>query len=129
MICDYYAVRKGYLEVSQLYTARKGSPYYFVFGVSWHAYTSYVAGILVNITGFVGAVGGKVPIGATYVYNCNYFGGFISSFIVYYLLTRISPIPGMSKSWNEIHDDGMSERSVEYEESGEGKDAEYTKTA
>ncbi|PGH17589.1 hypothetical protein AJ80_04768 [Polytolypa hystricis UAMH7299] len=102
MICDYYIVRKGYLEVKQLYSARKHSPYYFVFGVSWHAYTAYISGILVNIVGFVGAVGHTVPIGATYVYNLNFFAGLIVSMGVYYGLTRAFPIPATSDVWNEV---------------------------
>lgn len=102
MICDYYVVRKGYLEADNLYSASKHSPYYFTFGFSWRAYTAYISGILINIVGFVGAVGGNVPIGAVYLYNINYFGGFLSSFAIYYLLTKISPIPATSKTWNEV---------------------------
>lgn len=32
---DYYFVRKGYLEVNELYSARKSGPYYFTFGIHW----------------------------------------------------------------------------------------------
>lgn len=64
IIGDYYFVRKGYLQVKDLYSARKLGPYYFNFGVHWRAYTAYIAGILMNIVGFVGAVGAhKVPKG------------------------------------------------------------------
>lgn len=102
MICDYYIVRKGYFEVKELYSARKESPYYYVFGFSWHAYAAYFAGILLNIVGFVGAVGRQVPIGATYIYNLNFFGGFFTSMSVYFLLTRVWPIPATSHTWNEM---------------------------
>lgn len=117
MICDYYVVRKGYLQPDQLYSASKHSPYYFTFGFSWRAYTAYVAGILINIVGFVGAVGGSVPIGAVYLYNVNYFGGFLSSFAVYYLLTKISPIPATSKTWHEVDVDSPVEGYVSDDES------------
>ncbi|OJD11889.1 hypothetical protein AJ78_07432 [Emergomyces pasteurianus Ep9510] len=102
MICDYYLVRKGFIEVKELYSARKHSPYYYTFGFSWHAYVSYFAGILINIVGFVGAVGVKVPVGATYLYNLNFFCGFIVSFAAYFILTRVWPIPGTSNTWNEM---------------------------
>ncbi|PGH13911.1 hypothetical protein AJ79_03326 [Helicocarpus griseus UAMH5409] len=102
MICDYYVVRKGYIEIRELYSARKRSPYYHVFGFSWHAYASYFSGILINIVGFVGAVGRQVPMGATYLYNLNFFGGFIVSFTMYYILTKIWPVPATSKTWNEV---------------------------
>lgn len=113
MICDYYLVRKGYIEVKELYSARKYSPYYYTFGFSWHAYASYFSGILINIIGFIGAVGIKVPIVATYLYNLNFFCGFIVSFVMYYILTRVWPIPATSKTWNEMDID-VTDLSVAY---------------
>jgi NCS1 family nucleobase:cation symporter-1 len=102
MICDYYVVRKGYYDIKELYSARKHSPYFFTYGFSWHAYASYIAGILINIVGFVGAVGRDVPIHATYIYNLNFFCGFIVAFTVYYLLTWLVPVQATSKVWNEV---------------------------
>ncbi|PKY08884.1 uridine permease/thiamine transporter/allantoin transport [Aspergillus campestris IBT 28561] len=112
MICDYYIVRKGYLQTKDLYSASKDSPYYYCCGFSWHAYAAYLSGLLVNIVGFAGAVGRKVPIGATYIYNVNYVSGFLVSFAMYYALTWAVPIPATSAVWNEVDvdvdDDPMS---------------------
>lgn len=105
MISDYYFVRKGHIEVNQLYSADKTGPYYFNFGFSWHAYAAYICGILINIVGFAGAVGGTVPKGATYIYNFNYFTGSIIAAGVYYILTRLVPIPDTSSAWNEFDSD------------------------
>ena len=105
ILCDYYVVRKGYLEIKELYSARKHSPYYYTLGFSWHGYAAYISGILINIVGFVGAVGRQVPVGAQYIYNVNFFAGFIVSASVYYLLTCIVPLPSTSDTWNEIHYD------------------------
>ncbi|KAI0391359.1 permease for cytosine/purines, uracil, thiamine, allantoin-domain-containing protein [Xylariaceae sp. FL0594] len=103
MVSDYYLVRRGYLEVKGLYDARRSSPYYFTLGVNWRAYAGYFAGILVNIVGFVGAVnGGNVPIGATYIYNLNFFAGFIASAGVYWLLAKIFPMEACSAKWLEV---------------------------
>ncbi|EER37486.1 uracil permease [Histoplasma capsulatum var. duboisii H88] len=113
MICDYYVVRKGYIKVNELYSSRKCSPYYYTFGFSWHAYASYVSGILINIVGFIGAIDIAVPVGATYLYNLNFFCGFVVSFTMYYTLTRIWPIPATSKTWNEIDAD-VANLSVAY---------------
>ena len=33
----------------------------------------YIAGILINVVGFAGAVGTPVPKGAQYIYNLNFF--------------------------------------------------------
>jgi NCS1 family nucleobase:cation symporter-1 len=102
ILCDYYVVRKGYLELRELYSARKHSPYYYTFGVSWRGFTAYIAGILINIVGFAGAVGRQVPIGAQYIYNVNYFAGFIVAAVMYYLLCRFFPVPATSEAWHEV---------------------------
>jgi hypothetical protein len=73
MICDYYIVRKGYLDINTLYSGRKTDPYYYTLGFSWRAYVAYIAGIIINIVGFASAVGRQVPVGAQYIYNINYW--------------------------------------------------------
>ncbi|KAJ5915691.1 Uracil permease [Penicillium verhagenii] len=102
MICDYYVVRRGYLDIKGLYSARTTDPYYYTYGFSWRAYTAYFCGILINIVGFVGQVGPKVPIGAQYIYNINYFSGFIVSGGAYWILCYFFPIPATSDKWNEV---------------------------
>lgn len=113
MICDYYIVRRGYLDVKALYSARKTDPYFYNLGFSWRAYASYFAGILINIVGFAGAVGRKVPVGAQYIYNINYFSGVIVSGGMYYILTRFFPVPATSDYWNEADID-IEEFTVAY---------------
>ena len=105
ILCDYYIVRRGYLNIRELYSAEKSGPYYYFFGFSWHAYASYIAGILINIVGFAGEVGREVPMGAQYIYNINYFSGLIVSAVIYFLLTRLFPIPATSDTWNEVNVD------------------------
>jgi len=128
IICDYYIVRKGYLQVTELYSAKKTSPYYFWFGFHWRGYAAYIAGILINIVGFVGAIGRPVPIGAQYIYNLNFFCGFIVASGTYYLLCRFFPIPATSDRWMEVGDE-ITDGSVAYagsdgydEESATGSD-------
>lgn len=67
IICDYYFVRKGYLETRNLYSAQRDGPYWYTLGIHWRGYVAYIAGILINVVGFAGAVGTPVPIGATYI--------------------------------------------------------------
>ena len=118
IICDYYVVRKGYLQIKDLYSAQNHSPYYFTFGFHWRGYTAYICGILINIVGFVGAIGKPVPKGATYIYNLNFFCGFLVAGATYWALCKISPIPATSSYWNEIGDE-IRNVSVAYEP-GEG---------
>jgi nucleobase:cation symporter-1, NCS1 family len=123
LICDYYFVRKGYLELKELYSASSTSPYFYWFGWSWRGYTAYIAGILINIVGFVGAIGKPVPIGAVYIYRVNFFAGFIISSSVYYLLCRFFPIPAVSDRWFEQGEAADRTFSVAYTD-GEGFDEE-----
>ncbi|KAJ6145787.1 Uracil permease [Penicillium chermesinum] len=114
MICDYYIVRRGYLDVKALYSIGKTDPYFYTYGFSWQAYAAYLSGILINIVGFVGAVGPTVPIGATYIYNVNYFAGVIVAGGMYFILTKLFPIPATSATWNEVDID-TEHFSVAYE--------------
>jgi NCS1 family nucleobase:cation symporter-1 len=93
------------LQTRDLYSDLKSGPYYYTWGVSWRGYAAYIAGILINVVGFAGAVGASVPVGATYIYNLNYFCGFIVSSGVYYLVCRVWPVPACSDTWLEIDDD------------------------
>lgn len=99
---DYYLVRKGYLNVPELYSARKSGPYFYSFGIHWRAYAAYISGILINVVGFAGEVGATVPTGATYVFNFNFFGGFLVSSVVYWLLCKLFPIPETRERWSEV---------------------------
>jgi NCS1 family nucleobase:cation symporter-1 len=63
--CDYYIVRKGYLQVKDLYSGRKTGPYFYTYGIHWRGYLAYVCGILINIVGFIGAIGQNVPKGVS----------------------------------------------------------------
>jgi len=105
IICDYYIVRRGCYQIRDLYSARKSSPYYFTFGFHWRGYTAYICGILINIVGFVGAIGKPVPKGAQYIYNLNFFAGFIVASLTYWVLCRFSPIPATSTVWMEVGDE------------------------
>ncbi|KAI9812869.1 MAG: hypothetical protein M1827_004387 [Pycnora praestabilis] len=121
IIADYYVVRKGYYQIKDLYSAQKTGPYYFWYGFHWRGYAAYIAGILINIVGFVGAIGKPVPIGAQYIYRLNFFCGFIVASGSYYLLCRFFPIPACSEHWLEVGDE-IIDPSLAYD-AGSGSDA------
>lgn len=91
MWTDFYIIRKGYLEFKDLYSLDPRGTYYYNHGFSWKAYVAWVCGVVLNMPGFAGVAGRNVPIGATYVYNINFFGGLIVSSSVFYILSRIFP--------------------------------------
>ncbi|KAH8818372.1 permease for cytosine/purines, uracil, thiamine, allantoin-domain-containing protein [Hyaloscypha sp. PMI_1271] len=138
IISDYYVVRRGYLQIKDLYSAKKNSPYYFWFGFHWRGYTAYIAGILINIVGFVGAIGKQVPAGANYIYRLNFFCGFIVAGTAYWALCKFFPVPATSDVWMEVGDQiedpsmAYGETSSEYDEErnagGVFKGGEVTET-
>lgn len=127
MVSDYYLVRKGYYDLKQLYSAQHDGPYYGFYGFSWKGYAAYFAGILINIVGFVGAVGGNVPQGAIYIYNINYFSGFIVSAGMYWLLAFLFPVSATSPTWNEVKYEGADMVVTDAKEVDEAKVIEEAK--
>lgn len=105
IVCDYYVVRKGYMEIKELYSGKRTGPYYYTLGIHWRGYAAYIAGILINVVGFAGAIGRKVPAGATYVYDLNFFCGFIVAGAVYVALCKAFPVPACSDTWLEVGDE------------------------
>jgi len=107
LVSDYYFVRKGFLQIRDLYSARKRGPYYYTMGFNWRAYTAYLAGIAINMAGFINAleVGVHFSMAAQYIYNVNFFCGFIVSSAVYYALNRIFPVPATADTWTEVGDE------------------------
>ncbi|SCW02834.1 LAFE_0F15302g1_1 [Lachancea fermentati] len=135
MSADYYIVRRGKLKLLHLYCADPSVSDYMYgnrFGINWRALFAYLAGILPNITGFVGAVGNNihVPAGATYLYYLNYLVGYLVSVVVYVILCYFFPIPNapvpncLKKSeWLETFDeveDFEEEREAFLAENGIG---------
>ncbi|KAI1613195.1 NCS1 family nucleobase:cation symporter-1 [Exophiala viscosa] len=114
IVSDYYLVRKGYFSLKDLYSVEKSSPYFYWFGWSWRGYVAYLCGIAINIVGFVGAVGVKVPVEATYIYRFNFFAGFIVAMAIYYLLCWIKPVPATSRVWCEHLEQADRQFSVMY---------------
>ncbi|KAE9375617.1 hypothetical protein N431DRAFT_437113 [Stipitochalara longipes BDJ] len=123
IVSDYYIVRRGYLQIKDLYSAKKNSAYYFWFGFHWRGYTAYTAGILINIVGFVGAIGKSVPAGATYIYRLNFFCGFIVAGATYWALCKFFPIPATSNVWMEVGDQ-IDDPSMAYGETSSDYDEE-----
>lgn len=122
---DYFAIRKGYIILSDLYSGKRTSCYrYNTLGVNWRAYVAYISGIIPNMTGFAGACGRDVPLGATRVYDLSFFVGFFTSFLIYYGLCLLFPVQGLPEpdahrknvwyeEWQEVEDFDASKEAYE----------------
>ena len=63
-----------------------------------------------------------MPKGAQYIYNINFFAGFIVASLTYWALCKISPIPGCSDRWMEVGDE-IRNMSVAYGAEGYEEDS------
>ncbi|VEU20123.1 DEKNAAC100997 [Brettanomyces naardenensis] len=117
VFCDYFILKKGYLNLRELYIADNSSAYYSWKGINLRAYAAYICGILPNIVGFVGATKARVvPIGATYVYDLSYFTGYIAAAGTLLLINLVWPCRGLPEgkiferkwleSWQDVEDFG-----------------------
>lgn len=99
MLCDYYVVRKGYLDVGALYSGAKSGPYWYLSGVNLRAYAAYIAGICINVVGFAGSVGVGVPDAAQKMYHLNFFLGLLVAGASYYALCKVWPVGACGERW------------------------------
>lgn len=128
MVTEYWFVRKGHYNVSDLYVTRKGSWYWYNYGFNPRAYAAYVAGIAINVVGFAGDTGTPVPIAATEIFELSFFTGFGVSSIVYYILSRMFPVPGAGGVFAEIDVSGYEEnRMTSCDEDTNSKDGSTEK--
>ncbi|CCF56363.1 hypothetical protein KAFR_0B00640 [Kazachstania africana CBS 2517] len=137
VFADYFIVRKGYINLLHCYTNKPGSYYmYNKYGTNWRAVIAYIFGIVPNFTGFIGAVGPSVPVGAMKVYYLSYFIGYLISAITYLILVHFFPIDGVPdnakltdrvwcESWTEV-EDFKAEREAFERYSGDEQSLSFT---
>lgn len=93
LVSNYWVVSKQRIKVDDLYTHSPEGAYSYWRGINLRAYGAYVAGIIINLTGFIGAVGVSVPEAATHIYDLSFFTGFGVSFVAFILLNKVFPLP------------------------------------
>ncbi|EPQ52165.1 hypothetical protein GLOTRDRAFT_107720 [Gloeophyllum trabeum ATCC 11539] len=107
MVMEYWVVRRGHYRVADLYSMRRDGWYWYTGGFNLRAYAAYLAGILINVVGLVGAMGRPVPRAAQHIYDISYFTGFGVSAILYYALNRLFPARGAFKGFEEVDVSGV----------------------
>jgi NCS1 family nucleobase:cation symporter-1 len=106
LLCHYYIVTRGYLEIEDLYTSRKEGVYHYFHGWNWRAYLAYVVGIAPNFYGFLNNMGVSAPMGVSKAYYFAYEIGLIAAFLTYWVANWMFP-PQLSfplREWHEPRD-------------------------
>ncbi|KAH8690450.1 permease for cytosine/purines, uracil, thiamine, allantoin-domain-containing protein [Talaromyces proteolyticus] len=103
MLCQYFLISKGYLQIPDFYTSRSTGLYYYRRGWNYRAYIAYVIGVAPNFYGFLGVFGVSITETATRMYYFAYPVGLILSFASYYGLCWLDPPPcsKMEVTWQE----------------------------
>jgi nucleobase:cation symporter-1, NCS1 family len=97
LIADYWALRRGRLDLAGLY--RRTGPYWYSAGFNPIALIALAAGMAPCVPGFVGvAAGVKVPAFWSDLYGYAWFVSFGVSFVVYIVLMKLIFEPRPSES-------------------------------
>lgn len=123
LICDYYILRRGFLDIPALYSREKGSTYTYWHGWNFRAFAVYLIAIAPNFYGFLNQMGVEAPVGIQRFYYVAYPTGLIIALLSFYLVNRVfsergaRQVPGWSepKDYVDAHDatEGMVVEAVE----------------
>lgn len=115
LICDYYLLRRGYLQIPALYSSSKDNPYRFLRGWNLRAFAAYLIAVAPNFYGFLNQIGVKAPMSIQKFYYVAYPTGLLIAFGCYYFFNLFFQPSGMDKTggWKEPKD------YVEFETTGQ----------
>lgn len=102
LLCQYYLIGRGYMEIPDLFTASKTGAYYYTKGWNIRAYIAYICGIAPNFYGFLNNMGVSAPMGITKFYYVAYWVGlFVSGFVYWALCIFFPPVIMFKHGWKE----------------------------
>jgi NCS1 family nucleobase:cation symporter-1 len=103
LICDYYLLRRGRLQVDELYRSERGGPYSFWRGFNFRAFVVYFIAVAPNFYGFLNKLGISAGMGVVKAYYFAYPIGIILAFCGYFLINRIFPVDESTRAtrWRE----------------------------
>lgn len=94
MIVDYFWVRKGNLEMNDMYSLSRGDRYWYKVGVNWRAFAAFVIGFLLPLPGFVGSFGYAIGSAATKMYYLGWILSFLMGGLSYWVICKVFKVPG-----------------------------------
>ena len=94
MLVDYFIVRKGNMDLVDMYTTSSLGRYFYFHGFNLRAYASFVIGFLLPLPGFVASFGYTIGAAATEMYDLGWILSFIMGALCYFILCTIWKVPG-----------------------------------
>ena len=111
-----FIVRKGNIDIRDLYSESRDAKYWYTYGVNWRATLAFVAGFAVPLPGFIGSFGTTtVSVAASRMYALGWALSLVVGGLVYWVMCLIWPVPGDDK------DHGYEELARYYDENPLGE--------
>jgi NCS1 family nucleobase:cation symporter-1 len=106
LICDYYLLRRGRLQIDELYRSERGGPYRFWRGFNLRAFVVYFIAVAPNFYGFLNKLGISAGMGVVKAYFFAYPIGIILAFGGFFLINRIFLVDESTRAtgWREPKD-------------------------
>lgn len=122
IIVDYFWVRRGFLDIHQLFSGKADGLYYYTHGFNWRAFAAYFLGMVPFLPGFAAVCGAKhIPDAAKKIFAQSAIFCILLSGGLYALFCWISPpAGGMQKVWNEVEPGNDFIPRVDYVDGEEG---------
>ena len=119
MLCDYWILRRGYLNIEQLYT--RGGFYWYLKGWNLRAAAAFLVAIIPGLPGLANNVNHdvEIPEGFENVYTLNWLVGVVIAGAIYYGLSIAFAVPAES-----LIKDSREDRAQEWLLTGTSIDAE-----
>jgi hypothetical protein len=90
-----FIVRKGNIDIRDLYSESPSAKYWYTYGVNWRAIFAFIAGFTVPLPGFIGSFGTTtVSIAASRIYSLGWALSFVIGGLTYWIACLIFPVQG-----------------------------------
>ncbi|KAL5341975.1 permease for cytosine/purines, uracil, thiamine, allantoin-domain-containing protein [Aspergillus crustosus] len=89
LICDYYLIRRGKLNIPALYSSESAGEYHYFHGFGVKAFLAYAVAIAPNFYGFLNQLGVGAGIGVQRFYYVAYPVGVVVSLAFYFASVRV----------------------------------------
>ncbi|KAM0810124.1 putative Uracil permease [Seiridium cardinale] len=106
LVCDYYMLRRGYLDIPALYSRHAESCYTFYHGWNLRAFAVYLIAIAPNFYGFLNQLGVAAPLGIQRFYYVAYPTSLAIALGCFLLANYMFPVAHTQgiKQWREPKD-------------------------
>lgn len=94
MLVDYFLVRRGNMNLPDLFRKSPSGRYYFTKGFNIRALAAFIAGFLLPLPGFVASFGYDISTAATNMFSLGWALSFAVGGVSYWVICLVFKVPG-----------------------------------